>query len=200
MEKIKSWVNSSRGRRALYWALAAVMVLWVVFRFAMIALQSRQVVFNATRDAVANGTPVTVVVMERRAGTLREPVSVKNNRAYVSTARMHRFAAGDRVGDGVIVSVSGDVDLSSGMHVVRTRGVADGAYFAESKKTGFWVPVYAVANDTVMVASDGVAHARKVQVARRDAENALVTDGLNDGDAVILSRVSDGEKIKIMGE
>ena len=34
---------------------------------------------------------------------------------------------------------------------------------------------------------------------QQDADNALVSSGLNDGDVVILTHVSDGEKIQIKG-
>ena len=42
-----------------------------------------------------------------------------------------------------------------------------------------------------------IARTRNVRVGRQDAENALVESGLRDGDIVILTRVSDGDKIQI---
>ncbi|HBS76855.1 MAG TPA: hypothetical protein DEA31_03315, partial [Alphaproteobacteria bacterium] len=128
---------------------------------------------------------------------LREPIAVKSNRAYVASGRAHKFGAGQHVAGGVIVSVSPDIDLDSGMHIVRTRGVADGLQYAEFRATGHFVPVYAVNNGVVMVADGDIARARDVVVARQDAENALISSGLNDGDVVILTHVSDGEKIQV---
>ena len=62
------------------------------------------------------------------------------------------------------------------------------------------MPAYAVANDTVMVVVDGNAVRRPVKVSRMDSENALITDGLHDGDAVVVSHVSDGVKVKVVNK
>lgn len=193
MEKLKQ----PRARKIMSIGLIAVLVLWVVFRFTMIGIENARSVYNAARVAETDGVPVVVQQIERTSGVLREPIAVKSNRAYVASGRAHKFGAGQHVAGGVIVSVSPDIDLDSGMHVVRTRGVADGLQYAEFRATGHFVPVYAVNNGVVMVADGDIARARDVVVARQDAENALISSGLNDGDVVILTRVSDGEKIQV---
>lgn len=193
MEKLKQ----PRARKIMSIGLIAVLVLWVVFRFTMIGIENARSVYNAARVAETDGVPVVVQQIERTSGVLREPIAVKSNRAYVASGRAHKFGAGQHVAGGVIVSVSPDIDLDSGMHVVRTRGVADGLQYAEFRATGHFVPVYAVNNGVVMVADGDIARARDVIVARQDAENALISSGLNDGDVVILTRVSDGEKIQV---
>lgn len=193
MEKLKQ----PRARKIMSIGLIAVLVLWVVFRFTMIGIENARSVYNAARVAQTDGVPVVVQQIERTSGVLREPIAVKSNRAYVASGRAHKFGAGQHVAGGVIVSVSPDIDLDSGMHVVRTRGVADGLQYAEFRATGHFVPVYAVNNGVVMVADGNIARARDVVVARQDAENALISSGLNDGDVVILTRVSDGEKIQV---
>ncbi len=200
MEKLQELMGKfkqPRTRKYISIISVAIIIFWIVFRFAMIGIEHNRVVFNATRDAATNGTPVVVQTVVRTSGALREPIAVKNNRAYVSSSRVHKFGAGQHVGDGVIVSVAKNVDLDSGMHVIRTRGVADGLQYAEFRATGHFVPVYAVNNGVIMVADGDVAHARDVVVARQDAENALVSSGLNDGDVIILARVSDGDKIQV---
>ncbi len=193
MEKLKQ----PRARKIMSIGLIAVLVLWVVFRFTMIGIENARSVYNAARVAETDGVPVVVQQIERTSGVLREPIAVKSNRAYVASGRAHKFGAGQHVAGGVIVSVSPDIDLDSGMHVVRTRGVADGLQYAEFRATGHFVPVYAVNNGVVMVVDGNIARARDVVVARQDADNALISSGLNDGDVVILTRVSDGEKIQV---
>lgn len=190
-------MKTPRGRKITAIAGVCVMVLWVAFRFTMIGIEHARPVFNAARDAAENGVPVVTMTVTRSAGDLREPIAIKNNRAYVSSGRVNKFGVGQHVGDGVIVSVAGGIDLDSGMYVIRTRGVADGLQYAKYRATGYFVPVDAINNNVVMVADGDVARARTVRVGRQDAENALVESGLQDGDIVILTHVSDGDKIQI---
>lgn len=197
LQQLMEQLKQPRARKIMSIGLVAALVLWVVFRFTMIGIENARSVYNAARVAETDGVPVVVQQIERTSGVLREPIAVKSNRAYVASGRAHKFGAGQHVAGGVIVSVSPDIDLDSGMHVVRTRGVADGLQYAEFRATGHFVPVYAVNNGVVMVADGDIARARDVVVARQDAENALISSGLNDGDVVILTRVSDGEKIQV---
>ncbi|HBP26915.1 MAG TPA: hypothetical protein DD611_02950 [Alphaproteobacteria bacterium] len=200
MEKLQhlmEQLKQPRARKIMSIGLVVALVLWVVFRFTMIGIENARSVYNASRVAQTDGVPVVVQQIERTSGVLREPIAVKSNRAYVASGRAHKFGAGQHVAGGVIVSVSPDIDLDSGMHVVRTRGVADGLQYAEFRATGHFVPVYAVNNGVVMVVDGDIARARDVVVARQDAENALISSGLNDGDVVILTHVSDGEKIQV---
>ena len=83
------------------------------------------------------------------------------------------------------------------MHVIKTKGVSDGLHYAEYQNAGYLVPVYAVKGDKVFVAKDGKAVLQDVTIIRQDADNALITSGLNDGDDVILSKVEDGQKIRL---
>lgn len=200
MEKLQhlmEQLKQPRARKIMSIGLVVALILWVVFRFTMIGIENARSVYNAARVAQTDGVPVVVQQIERASGVLREPIAVKSNRAYVASGRAHKFGAGQHVAGGVIVSVSPDIDLDSGMHVVRTRGVADGLQYAEFRATGHFVPVYAVNNGVVMVVDGDIARARDVVVARQDAENALISSGLNDGDVVILTHVSDGEKIQV---
>lgn len=197
LQQLMEQLKQPRARKIMSIGLIAVLVLWVVFRFTMIGIENARSVYNAARVAQTDGVPVVVQQIERTSGVLREPIAVKSNRAYVASGRAHKFGAGQHVAGGVIVSVSPDIDLDSGMHVVRTRGVADGLQYAEFRATGHFVPVYAVNNGVVMVADGDIARVRDVVVARQDADNALISSGLNDGDVVILTRVSAGEKIQV---
>ena len=136
--------------------------------------------------------------VSRIDGVLHEPIAVKDNRALVSGVRAAKLRAGQKIGDGKIVSVSRKIDYDTGMHVVRTSGVSDGLQFAEIAGNGFYVPISAIENNTLMIVEDGVATARDVVVAAQDAQTAYITSGLNDGDRIILSRVTDGTKVKVV--
>ena len=197
MEKIQSTVKTKRFKHIMFCALVVLLIGWAVFRFAAVASENARYVFNASRVAADIGAPIEVVEMSRKSGVLYEPLAVRNNRAYVSASRAANLRAGQRVGDGRIVSVSNGVDLDTGMYVVRTSGVSDGLQYAEYSANGFFVPLYAIADNTVLVASDGVAVQRAVKIARQDSENAHIVSGLQDGDIVILSTVNAGDKVQI---
>ena len=194
MQKIKK----TKLKHILYVALVVLMAGWVVFRFAAVASENARYVFNAARVAADSGAPIQTLDVATKSGTLYLPLSVQNNRAYVSGDVAANLKAGQRIGNGQIVSVSRNLDLDTGRFVVRTSGVSDGLQFAQFTTTGHFIPLYAINNGTVMVAQDGVAVSRDITVARQDAENAYVTSGLNDGDVVILSSVSAGTKVRVI--
>lgn len=196
-ESIKAWAKRPRTKKRIYLSLAILVALWVVYRFVMVGVQNRLYVFNPIRMATDTGFVVDVINMQETNGVLKEPLTVKNNRALVSNARAHLIRAGQKVGSGVITHVSSNIDLDTGMHTVRTRGVSDGLNYVEIPMRGYFVPSYAVDNNTVLVVSDGVARTQSVTVARSDADTSVITDGLSDGDILILSNVSDGDKVQI---
>ena len=195
MEQLKNIFKSQRTKRIIYITCAVILVGWVVFRFVMIASENKMDVFNAARDAAQNGVPVHTIEMSRMDGTLREPITVQNNRAYVSASRVDKLRAGQTVGNGEIVSVSRNIDLNTGMHIVRTRNVPDGLQYAEYRANGYFVPLYAIHDNSVMIVENGVATSREITIVRQDSQTALV-NGLNDGDTVILSKINAGDKVK----
>lgn len=198
MEKIAENLKTKKMKHFITILTIAVLIGWVAFRFAAVASENARHVFNASRVAIDQGTPIEVVTVTHTDGFLREPIAVKDNRALVSGARVVKLRAGQKIGDGVIKSVSRKIDYDTGMHVVRTTGVSDGLQFAEIDASGFFVPVSAIENNTVMVVQNGVATVRDVVVAAQDANIAQITSGLNDGDNVILSHVENGAKVRIV--
>ena len=197
MEKIQRTMATKKFKKIAYISLVAILVGWVIFRFAAVASENARFVFNASRVAADTGAPVLAIEMANTSGTLYEPLSVQNNRAYVSGARAKKLRAGQKVGDGKIVSVSSNIDYDTGMYVVRTSGVADGLQMAEFVADGYFVPLYAITDGMVYVAENGVATARAVEIARQDSENAYIKSGLKNGDVVILSSVRAGDKVQI---
>ena len=198
MEKIAENLKTKKMKQFFAILTIAILVGWVVFRFAAVASENSRHVFNAARVAIDQGMPIEAITVSRTDGVLREPIAVKNNRALVSGARVVKLRAGQKIGNGTITSVSRKIDYDTGMHVVRTSGVADGLQFAEISGNGFYLPVSAIENNTVMVVEDGVATVRNVVINAQDANMAQITSGLNDGERVILSRVQDGTKVKVI--
>ena len=197
MEKIQRTMATKKFKKCAYIALIAILVGWVIFRFAAVASENARYVFNASRVAADTGAPVMAITMSRDSGTLYEPLAVKNNRAYVTATRAKQLRTGQRVGNGKIVSVSSNIDYDTGMYTVRTSGVSDGLQFAEFTATGYFIPLHAITDGAVFVIQDGVAVLRNIDIARQDSENAYVASGLSDGDVVILSSVRAGDKVKI---
>ena len=197
IEKIKNMDSHRRNHIVLRIAFGAFLLL-VVYRFVSFGVEQHKSVFNLTRDANANGVPVSVVEMTTQDGVIYEPLFINNNRGYVSGMRVARFKAGQHItGGGEVVSVSSSIDLDSGMHIVRTRGASNGAHMVEIRERGFYVPTYAVQNGTVFVVRDGTAHAVSVDVVRGDADNTMIK-GISSGEVVITSHVSDGALVKVI--
>ena len=146
---------------------------------------------------MANGTPVKLLKIETTKGVLLEPITIKNNTAFVSGARVAMFKVGQKVGNCKIVSVSSKIDLDTGMYLIKTSKCHDGLQYVEKQNNGFYVPVSAVHGNSVYVENNGVANVREIVIADMDAQNALIKSGLNDGDIVILSNILENEKIKI---
>lgn len=189
-------LKSQKAKSALYGICIVALIAWAVFRFAAIGAENARDVFNAARYAADVGAPVYAVEMKYQSGVLHEPIAVQNNRALVSASRVDKLDVGQTVGDGKIVSVSRNVDLNTGMHIVRTRGASDGLQYAQFITDGYFVPLYAVRDGAVMLAVDGIATPRSVRILRQDAQTAMI-DGVADGDIVILSDVSAGDRVQI---
>lgn len=183
-------------KKIIYILCALALIGIVVFRISTISAENSMQVFNTARTAVTDGIPVETIVAQTADGVLQNPIQIKDNRGYVSFARLGKFASGQTVGDGEIISVSKNIDLDTGMYIVRTRNVADGAYMAKSAMRGIYIPLYAIKNNTVMVADNGAAALREIKIINADNENAVVS-GINDGDVIILSHVAAGEKVKV---
>ena len=189
--------NPKQVKKWIYILSVCAIVFWICFRIVALILQHNQDVFNISRDVSMNGTPVLTMTAQNSSGVLHEPITVEKNKAYVTGNRVGLFRAGQKVGNGKITSVSQNINLDTGMYVIKTSNVENGLQYVEYTRNGYFVPVYAVVDDNVFVYENGVATLRKVIVAHSDADVALITQGLHDGDIVILSKVSSGEKVRI---
>lgn len=194
---IKIDLKNPGVKRIVYFVCALAVFVWLVFRIAVLISESRREVFNASRMMDENGVPVTVMNVVKKSGVLYEPIAIKNGRGYVSGMRAARLKAGQKIGDGRIVSVSSSIDFDTGMHPVSTTGVSDGLHYAQFYANGIFVPLDAINDGMVMVAQDGVAVSRPVTILRQDSENALIGSGLSQGDVVILTGVNSGKRISV---
>ena len=203
MQKIINKLKDMNTRRTRHIALLSIFILFmlfVVFRFVSYGMEQNMSVFNLTRDAIANGAPVSTIKITETDGVIYEPLFINNNRGYVSGMRVGRFNTGQKITDGgEVVSVSKSIDLDSGMHIVRTRGASDGAHLVEIRGSGFYVPTYAVQNESVFVVRDGVAQSVPVVVVRGDADNTMIT-GVTHGDVVITSHITEGVKVRVIDQ
>lgn len=188
--------NDKKLNKNIYTAVLVVLIGWFIYRFVMVAIESRMVVFNPVRDANKNGTLVETIVVNNKNGVINFPIAIKNNRAYVSGRARAKLRAGQKIADGgTITSVSDSLDYDSGMYVVKTRGANDGVNNVEIPCNGYFIPVYAVREGVVMVEKSGVAEPVVVNVVAQDSEFACVSGGIGDGDVVILSKVSNNQRV-----
>lgn len=189
--------DDKKVKKIVYTAVFGALAFWFVFRFVMVALESKMEVFNPIREQNENGILVKTITVAKKTGDINVPIAVSKNRAYVSGAKKSKLRTGQKVGDGKIVYVSENIDLDTGMFVIKTSGVADGVNNVAVPFDCYFIPVYAVQNGRVMVAVDYVAESRDVIIESQDSENACIRRGLSDGDIVILSRVDAGQKLKV---
>lgn len=198
IESIIKNLNTRKSKNIIYGMIVISIIAVFGYRFYRVGQENRFEVFNIVRNNLDNGTPVTVLKMKKTDGVLYEPLTVKNNAAFVSGARVNIFKVGQKSGKCQIISVSKKIDLDTGMYVIKTANCTDGLQYIEKEKKGFYIPTYAINGNTVYIEKDGVATIREIKIADRDAQNILVKSGINYGDLVILSKVKNNEKIKIV--
>lgn len=188
--------DEKKLKKNVYTAVLVVLAGWFIFRFVMVAIESRMVLFNPVRDANKNGVLVETVVADKKDGAINFPISIKNNRAYVSGRVRAKLRAGQKIAEGgTVANVSNNLDLDSGMYVVQTRGAVDGVNNVQIPCVGYFIPVYAVREGVVMLEKSGVAVSQRVDVAAQDSTFACISGGINNGDIVILSKVSNNQKV-----
>jgi len=197
IENIVKKLHTRKSKNIIYIIVIISVVGVFGYRFYRVYQENKFEVFNITRNSLDNGTPVEILDVKKSNGILYEPLTIKNNTAFISGARLNVFKPGQKSGDCKIVSVSHKIDLDTGMHIVKTSNCKNGLQYIEKEKVGFYVPISAISGNSVYVANNGVAEIRDIVIEDRDAQNALIKSGLQDGDIVILSKVKNNEKIKI---
>ena len=198
IENFVKKLHTRKSKNIIYLIVICFVVGVFVFRFYSVAAERNRAVFNVVRNNIENGKPVETLKIQETDGVLYEPLNVKNNRAYVSGARVKLFRAGQSLGNCKIASVSNRIDLDSGMYVIKTSGCGNGLKYAQNKNRGLYVPVSAIHGNAVYIVNNGVAQIRNIEIMARDSQNVLVKSGLINGDIVILSDVKPDEKVQIV--
>ena len=193
-EKLKT----PKYKKIIYIIITIIIAFLFIHRFYVFFQEKNFDVFNIVRNNLENGTPVKILRMEEINGVLYEPLTIKNNTAYISGARVNVFRAGQKSGKCKIVSVSKNIDLDTGMHVIKTQNCQNGLQYIEKEKIGLYIPMSAISGNVVYVVNNGVAEKRQIEISDQDAQNALIKSGINQGDEVILSNVKNGEKIRVI--
>jgi hypothetical protein len=198
LEQIIKNLKTPKSKKIIYTTIIVLSVLFVGYRFYSVIKENNFKVFNIVRNNMENGTPVEILTIQKTNGILLEPLTIKNNMGFVSGARVSAFKSGQKIGDCKIASVSNNIDLDTGMHIIKTSKCKDGLQYVEKEKKGFYVPVSAIHGNNVFVMDGDVAHIREIVIEDRDAQNVLIKSGLNNGDVVILSAVTENEKVKVI--
>jgi hypothetical protein len=190
--------DDKKLKKNLYTAVLVLLVGWFIYRFVMVAIESRMVVFNPVRDANKNGTLVETVVANKKDGVINFPIAITNNRAYVSGNARTKLRVGQKISQGGTVAyVSNSLDYDTGMYIVKTNGANDGVNNVQISCSGYFVPVYAVRDGNVMLEKSGVAESVDVKVTAQDSEFACISGEISNGDIVILSKVSNNQKVNV---
>ena len=108
-EKVESIVKKLKTRKSkniIYLILLIFVAGCFSYRFYRVANENNFDVFNIVRNDLKNGVPVEVLTMVKTDGILIEPITIKNNRGFVSGTRVKLFKPGQNLGDCKIVSVS----------------------------------------------------------------------------------------------
>lgn len=198
IDNITEKLYTPKSKKIIYVVAAIIIAFLFIHRFYVFSQEQNFNVFNIARNNLENGTPVRILYMEKNKGILYEPLTIKNNTAFVSGARVNIFRSGQKSGKCKIVSVSKNIDLDTGMHIIKTADCENGLQYIEKEQVGFYVPVSAITGNVVYVVNNGVAEERQIEILDQDAQNALIKSGIQDGDIVILSHVKNNEKIKVM--
>lgn len=183
-------------KKRIYFFILGLIIFSFLYRFYMVFYERHMKIFNIDRNNKKNGVPVEVLQIKKEQKVLYKPLAIQNNKAYVSKAQIENYKVGQSVGNCRIISVSHNIDLNTGMYVIRTKGCKNGLNKLEINEFGYFVPIYAIDSDFVFLVQENTAKRQKIFIKDRDKDNALVV-GLNDGDMIILSNIEENQKIKI---
>lgn len=196
IENLIKKLKTRKSKNIIYLLVLISLVGWFGYRFYVVANERNTDVFNIVRNDVEYGIPVQTIPVQEKDDVLYEPITIKDNITYVSSARINMFRVGQNLGNCKINYISKNLDLYTGMHVIKTSNCDDGLHYAQITEHGFFIPVFAVHGNVVYIAESGVARERIIEIAGRDLQNILIKTGLKNGDNIILSNVKNNQKIR----
>ena len=196
LEIIEKILNIKLTRKNIILGVIIFVSLLSLFRIIAFGIEKARSVFNISRNNIEFGIPVNVYTIKEEINYLKEPLFIKNNKTFISIKRIYKFKVGQKIGNGEIIFVSRNINLDTGMCIIKTKNVEDGINYVEMERKGFFIPIYALYKNKVFLLKNGRAIETKVDVIDKDSSSALVK-GLDDGDIVILSKVENNQKVKI---
>jgi len=143
-------------------------------RIQQIRREGLQTVNNIARIQAVRGVPKEYVVAVKTTDFLEEPLFIQNGRALVSIGKIRKFEAGQEIkgADAKIISISGNIDLDTGMFVVRVSKNITGNFMVLRRFTGFFLPLEAELPPGARIIAQDSAR--------------MVVVGLSDGDKVVV--------------
>ena len=196
LEIIEKILNVKLTKKNIILGVIIFVSLLSLFRIIVFGIEKARSVFNISRNNIEFGIPVNVYTIKEEVNYLKEPLFIKNNKTFISIKRIYKFKVGQKIGNGEIIFVSRNINLDTGMCIIKTKNVEDGINYVEMERKGFFIPIYALYKNKVFLLKNGRAIETKVDVIDKDSSSALVK-GLDDGDIVILSKVENNQKVKI---
>lgn len=196
LEIIEKILNINLTKKNIILGVIVFVSLLSLFRIIVFGIEKARSVFNISRNNIEFGIPVNVYAIKEEVNYLKEPLFIKNNKTFISIKRIYKFKVGQKIGNGEIIFVSRNINLDTGMCIIKTKNVEDGINYVEMERKGFFIPIYALYKNKVFLLKNGRAIETKVDVIDKDSSSALVK-GLDDGDIVILSKVENNQKVKI---
>lgn len=196
LEIIEKILNVKLTKKNIILGVIIFVSLLSLFRIIVFGIEKARSVFNISRNNIEYGIPVNVYAIKEEINYLKEPLFIKNNKTFISIKRIYKFKVGQKIGNGEIIFVSRNINLDTGMCIIKTKNVEDGINYVEMERKGFFIPIYALYKNKVFLLKNGRAIETKVDIIDKDSSNALVK-GLDDGDIVILSKVENNQKVKI---
>lgn len=198
IESLIQRLKTRKYKNIFYIVVLAIVFIWIIYRFTMVYIENNLHVYNIARENLSKGVVIDTLVMHKQNGSLFFPINVKNNKIFVPGNQIKNFKVGQNLGNCKIVHISSDVDLDTGVYVIQTAGCIDGLQYVELKYDGYFVPVYAIKNNSVMIVQNGIAVKKNIVVKNIDLKNAVVESGIEDGDIVILTSIPEFKKVKIL--
>jgi hypothetical protein len=161
-------------KKTLIFLSILVLALIVGHRIQSLRDEARRSVNNVVRIQREKGIPREYAVAKKTTDFLEIPLFVQNGRALVGASQVGKFAAGQKIKGSrhVITSVSKNIDLDTGMFVIRVSGNITGNFLVLSRYTGYFLPADAVLPPGA-------------KIIARDA-GRIVAVGLRDGDEVVV--------------
>lgn len=196
LEIIEKILNIKLTKKNIILGVIIFVSLLSLFRIIAFGIEKARSVFNISRNNIEFGIPVNVYTIKEEVNYLKEPLFIKNNKTFISIKRIYKFKVGQKIGNGEIIFVSRNINLDTGMCIIKTKNVEDGINYVEMERKGFFIPIYALYKNKVFLLKNGRAIETKVDIIDKDSSSALVK-GLDDGDIVILSKVENNQKVKI---